>query len=257
MYTNKSYMDTTTEKQLRLANQDRIAQNSLLVFATVLSIVVSTPVYSQFTDLPEDAKTIDIGVSGNGNIKTLTLTTVLPINNINGWAGFFGSRVSGEEGIISELIKLHVEGGIQYKDMEFEAFSDFERNITDGTALLAQVGGTIQPKQYKKGTFSITANFGYFVETFQPFEDFTLRRFDPTSFRWLVSSILDWQQLNTEITFTPEVGFKNYRLCAEPAYTLDLTTRLGLRLSGTLTYNSALLTDNIRYNYLSILRFTL
>lgn len=250
-------MDTIKGERITYVHHKIFKAIFLLLSVVLLSIFVSIPVYGQFTDLPEDAKTIDIGVSGNGVVQTLTLTTVLPIGNINGWAGFFGARVSGEEGVISEVIKLHIESGIQIKKIEFEAFSDLERNITDGSALTAQVGGTIESGKYKKGSLVITTDIGYFLETIQPFEDFTMRKFDPTSFRWLVSSTVDWKKLNTELTFTPEIGFKNYRFCAEPAVTFDLTARLGLRLSGTLTYNSEPLTDNLKYNYLSILRFTL
>lgn len=250
-------MNRVEGDQVGFAHQKRFKKRCLIVFVVFLSIIFPKLSYSQFTDLPEDAKTVDIGVSGNRVSQTLTLTTVLPIENINGWAGFFGARVSGEEGVISEIVKIHIEGKVQINKLELEAFSDLERNITDGSALTAQVGGTIQPGKYEKGSFSISANFGYFLETIQPFEDFTIRQFDPTSFRWLVTSTVDWQKLNTELTFTPEIRFKNYRFCAEPAVTFDITTRLGLRLSGTITYNSAPLTDNLNYNYLSILRITL
>ncbi|MCE2402488.1 hypothetical protein J4G08_16590 [Candidatus Poribacteria bacterium] len=250
-------MDTINDKRIEFAHKKRFRKICLIVFVVFSSIVFSIPSFSQFTDLPEDKKTVDLGVSGNGILQTFSLTTVLPISNINGWAGFFGSRAAGEEGVISEIIKLHIEGGIPINKVEFEIFSYLERNITDGTALTAQVGGSIELEKYKKGSLIISANFGYFLETIQPLENLSVRQFDPTSFRWLISSTVDWQKLNTELTFTPEIGFKNYRFCAEPTFTFDITTRLGLRLSGTFTYNSAPLTENLKYNYQSILRITL
>ena len=229
----------------------------LILFVVLLLIVFSMPAYSQFTDLPKNVKFVDIGVTGNGVVQTLSLTSVFPLSNINGWVGFFGSRVSGEEGVISEMFKFHIEGEIEVKKYVFEVFSYFERNITDGNALTAQLGGVIEPGKYEKGSLSVSSNFGYFIENIQPFDNFAIRRFDPTSFRWLISSCIDWKKLNTELTYTPEIGFKNYRLCAEPVVSFDLTTRLELRLSGSLTYNSVPLTDNIKYNYMSILRITL
>ncbi len=250
-------MHYVTETQVGLSRLDCVLKKSILAFIVFLLFFISLPVYGQFTDLPEDQNTVDIGVTGDSNHRTVTLTAVVPVTNINGWAGFFGSRSSGENGVHSEIVKLHVESIINVKELELEAFSYFERNLMDGSALTAQVGGTIQPGEYKKGSLSISANFGYFLETIRPFEELKIRQFDPTAFRWLVSSTLDWNKINTELTFTPEIGFKNYRICAEPAVTFDLSDRFGFRVSGTVTYNSEPLTDNLQYIYLSILRITL
>ena len=250
-------MHYITKTQVGLSRFNCVLNKCLLTCVILFLFFISLTVYGQFTDLPEDQKTVDIGITGNSTHRTVTLTAVVPVTNINGWAGFFGSRSSGEDGVHSEIVKLHIESIIDIKILEVEAFSYFERNLLDGSALTAQVGGTIQPGEYKKGSLSISTNFGYFLETIRPFEELKVRQFDPTAFRWLVSSTLDWNKINTELTFTPELGFKNYRICAEPAVTIDLSNRLGFRVSGTVTYNSEPLTDNLQYVYLSILRITL
>ncbi len=229
----------------------------ILLFAGILSIIHADPSYSQFTKLPKSTKLIDFGVAGNGISQTLSLTTVFPINKIDGWVGFYGSRVSGQEGVISETFKFHIEREEKVKKVDIEMFGHFEHNVTAGTALTAQVGGTIEPSNYKKDSFSVSTEIGYFLETIQPFENLAFKDFDPTSFRWIVSSTVDWRKLNAEVTFTPEIGFKDYRLCVEPTLTVDLSEQFGLRFSGTINYNSAPLTENLEYNYLSILRITL
>ncbi len=220
-------------------------------------MLISLPAYSQFADLPTDAKTVDFGISGDGASQTLSLTGVLPFKNINGWGGIFSSRASGEEGVLSEIVKLHIQGGMRINKFGIEAFTDFERNISKGSALTSQIGSYIRPGIYEKNTLRISGGIGYFIENIQPYKNLTIKKFDPTSFRWLAFSSIGWKKLNTVLKFTPEVGFKNYRFSAEPAVTFELTTRLGLRLSGSLTYNSAPLTDNLHYKYLSILRVTL
>ena len=200
---------------------------------------------------------MDIGISGEDASQTLSLTAVLPFNNINGWGGVFGARTSGEDGVLSEIFKVRFQGGMRINKFGIEAFTDLERNISKGSALTSQIGSYIRPGIYEKGTLRISGGIGYFIENIQPHKDLTIRKFDPTSFRWLAFSSVGWQKLNTVLKFTPEVGFKNYRFSAEPALTFNLTTRFGLRLSGSLTYNSAPLTDNLHYKYLSILRVTL
>ncbi len=228
-----------------------------LILVLLILFSVTIPTYSQFADLPTEAKTVDFGISGDGASQTLTLTAVVPFKNINGWGGIFGSRASGEEGVLSEIIKVHIQGGMRLNKFGIEAFTDLERNISQGTALTSQFGSYIRPGIYKNGTLRISGGIGYFIENIQPYKDLTLRKFDPTSFRWLAFSSIGWKKLNTVLKFTPEVGFKNYRFSAEPAVTVSLTTRLGLRLSGSLSYNSAPITDNLHYKYLSIFRLTL
>ena len=229
----------------------------LFTFIALLCIYNAIPAYSQFADLPTDTKTMDFGLSGDGASQTLSLTAVVPFKNINGWGGIFGSRASGEEGVHSEIIKAHIQGGMRINKLGIEAFTDLERNISQGSALTSQIGSYIRPGIYEKGTLRISGGIGYFIENIQPRRGLTIRKFDPTSFRWLAFSSIGWKKLNVLLKFTPEVGFKNYRFSAEPAITFNLTDRLGLRLSGSLAYNSEPLTENFNYKYLSILRITL
>ncbi len=228
-----------------------------IAFALLFIIFFIFPAFCQFADLPTDAKTVDFGISGDIGSQTLSLTAVLPLKNINGWSGIFGSRASDDDGVDSEIVKIHIQGGMRINKFGIEAFTDLERNISKGSALTSQIGSYIRPGIYENGALRISGGVGYFIENIQPHKDLTIRKFDPTSFRWLAFSSIGWRKLNTVLKFTPEVGFKNYRFSAEPALTFDLTTRLGLRLSGSLTYNSAPLTENLHYKYLSILRVTL
>ena len=240
------YSDSTQLKRLFL----------LLVGATCL-IFQTTPVYAQFADLPHDAKTVDIGINGDGASQTLSLTAVVPFRKINGWAGIFGSRAAGEEGVLSETVKAHAQGGFRIRTFGIEAFTDLERDIIKGSALTSQIGIYIRPAIYENAELRISGGIGGFIENIQPLEDIDLRQLDPTTFRWLAFSSIGWRKLNTQLKFTPEIGFKNYKFSAEPAITFTISTRLGLRLSGAMTYNSEPLTENWHYKYLSILRFTL
>ena len=228
-----------------------------LVLTCIFSIFITLPSFSQFADLPTDAKTVDFGISGDGASQTLSLTAVVPFKNINGWGGIFGSRASSDEGVLSEIIKMRFQGGMRVNKIGIEAFTDLERNISKGSALTSQLGGYIRPGIYEKGTLRISGGIGYFIENIQPHINLTIRKFDPTSFRWLAFSSIGWKKLNAVLKFTPEVGFKNYRFSAEPAVTANLTSRLGIRVSGSMTYNSAPITENFNYKYLSILRITL
>ncbi|MCG9127266.1 hypothetical protein JT359_06640 [Candidatus Poribacteria bacterium] len=228
-----------------------------IIVIVLLSIVSVLPVYSQFADLPQDSKTLDLGIAGDDALQTITLTAVVPFKNINGWAGVYGSRGSGKEGVITEIAKGRIQGGMRIRSYGIEVFTDLERNISQGTALTVQIGGYIRPGIYEKGNLRISGGLGYFLENIQPYKDLTVRRFDPTSFRWLAFSSIGWRKLNISMKFTPQVGFQNFQYLVEPALTFNLTSRLGLRLSGSLSYNSEPLTENLHHKYLTIFRFKL
>ena len=229
----------------------------IIAIAVLFSIIFPLPVYCQFADLPQDAKTVDIGVNGDGASQTLSLTAVVPFRRLNGWVGVFGSRASGEGEVHSEILKARAQGGFRIDTFGIEVFTDLERNITKGSALTSQIGGYIRPAIYERGTLRVSGGIGAFLENIQPQKDLVLKRFDPTTFRWLAFSSVGWRKLNTVLKFTPEIGFKNFKFSAEPAITFSLTNRLGLRLSGSVTYNSEPLTEKWHYKYLSIMRITL
>ena len=235
----------------------RIRKLRTLSAAVLFSIFWIIPAYCQFADLPHDAKTVDLGVNGDGAAQTLSITAVVPLRRLNGWIGIFSSRASGKAGVLSEIVKARSQGGFRIGTFGIEGFTDLERDITKGTALTSQIGSYIRPAIYEKGTLRISGGIGCFLENIQPHKDLVLKKFDPTTFRWLAFSSIGWRKLNTQLKFTPEIGFKNYKFSAEPAITFSLSTRLGLRLSGSVTYNSEPLTENWHYKYLSILRVTL
>ena len=235
----------------------RIRKVCMFPIVVFFLMVYTVPVYCQFADLPQDAKTVDIGVNGDGASQTLSLTAVVPLRRVNGWAGVFGSRASGEEEVLSEIVKAHIQGGFRIGTFGIEAFTDLERNITKGSALTSQIGSYIRPAIYEKGTLRVSGGIGAFLENIQPHKNLVLRKFDPTTFRWLVFSSMGWRQLNTVLKFAPEVGFKNFKFSAEPAITFSLSNRLRLRLSGSMTYNSEPLIEKWHYKYLSTFRVTL
>ena len=250
-------MESLIDELVPYTENISIRKLGIHLIAVIFLILYATPTYSQFADLPQDAKTIDIGVNGDGASQTLSLTAVIPFRRMNGWAGVFGSRASGEGEVLSEIIKARTQGGFRIGTFGIEGFTDLERNITKGSALTSQIGSYIRPAIYEKGTLRISGGIGVFLENIQPHKDLVLRKFDPTTFRWLAFSSIGWQKFNTVLKFTPEIGFKNFKFSAEPAITFSLTNQLGLRLSGSATYNSKPLTEKWHYKYLTILRVTL
>ncbi len=61
----------------------QLRRSLLLLVGTICLIFQTTPVYSQFADLPRDVKTVDIGVNGDGASQTLSLTAVVPVRKVN------------------------------------------------------------------------------------------------------------------------------------------------------------------------------
>ncbi len=200
----------------------------VLFFST---FIFASSCFCQFADLPQDAKTVDIGFSGDDALQTLTLTSVMPLKNINGWAGVFGSRGTGKEGVITEIAKGRIQGGVRIKTFGIELFTDFERNISKGTALTFQIGSYIRPGIYENGTLRISGGIGYFLENVQPHKNLTIKKFDPTQFRWLGFTSIGWENLNVSMKYSPEVGFRNFKYSAEPAFSIYCDVNLAFRVT--------------------------
>ena len=164
-----------------LQESTRLGRLSLLLVGVTCLILRTIPAYCQFADLPQDTKTVDIGVNGGRASQTLSLTAVVPLRRINGWTGIFGSRASGEEGVLSEIVKARAQGGFRIGTFGIEGFTDLERDITKGTALTSQIGSYIRPAIYEKGTLRVSGGIGCFLENIQPHKDLVLTRFDPTT----------------------------------------------------------------------------
>ncbi len=110
----------------------RISKLHILLIAVLFSIFYALPVYCQFADLPEDAKTVDIGVNGDGASQTFSLTAVVPIRRLNGWVGVFGSRASSEGEVLSEIAKARAQGGFRIGTFGIEGFTDLELTSSKG-----------------------------------------------------------------------------------------------------------------------------
>ena len=155
-------MESLTEILALHPERTRVGKLGTFVVLVLLSMLYAMPTYSQFADLPQDAKTVDIGVNGDGASQTLSLTAVVPLRQINGWAGVFGSRASGEGEVLSEIVKARTQGGFRIGTFGIEGFTDLERNITKGSALTSQIGTYVRPAIYEKGTLRVSGGIGRF-----------------------------------------------------------------------------------------------
>ena len=125
---HSSNMKNRIDKQFLKNRSVKYNELCKIGFTLIFSICYVIPAYSQFADLPTDAKTVDFGISGDIGSQTLSLTAVLPLKNINGWSGIFGSRASDDDGVDSEIVKIHIQGGMRINKFGIEAFTDLERN---------------------------------------------------------------------------------------------------------------------------------
>ena len=130
---------------------ERIGIQKLYMFPIVVLVLMvwKVPAYSQFADLPHDAKTVNIGVNGDGASQTLSLTAVVPRRRVNGWTDVFGSRTSGQEEVLSEIVKARIQGGFRIGTFGIEAFTDLDGILPKGVPSHPKLG-VISVRQFMK-----------------------------------------------------------------------------------------------------------
>lgn len=82
-------MKNITEALALSIENPRTSKLLTLLIAAFFLTLYAMPADCQFADLPQDAKTVDIGVNGDGASQTFSLTAVIPFRRLNGWAGVF------------------------------------------------------------------------------------------------------------------------------------------------------------------------
>ena len=131
----------------------------------ITAILIAIPAYAQFADIPHDKTTLNIGMAFNNYDRSISGTFVQPVKKINGWGGI--SYIDMGE---TRTINAHIQGGLRYKGVGIEAFTDFERIthiLSSGTEpeTTTQVGGFLRPGIYKKGNIRLSGGFGNFLKT--------------------------------------------------------------------------------------------
>ena len=212
------------------------------ILMIVLLLICSTA-FAQFADIPLDAKSVSVGLSGDSESASKSVTGILPLKNLNGWVGVHGLQSTTGGEVLSEYLKAHLQGGFRYQGLGIEAFVDGERNLVAGTAFQTQVGVFIRPGIYKRSGFRVSGGFGNFLENTQAREELGLGTTDPTVVRWLAFASIGWQGFSTVIKSTPHIQFKDFQFAAEPAVTYELADNISLGLQGRVAYDSNPLTD--------------
>ena len=72
---------------------------------------LSREVPAFYGDIATDRASFTLGVAGQNQNQITSLTTVQPIQQVNGWGGLYLSRQVAENTVIAETLNAHLQGG--------------------------------------------------------------------------------------------------------------------------------------------------
>ena len=230
----------------------------LLVVISSLILLLFTshnPSSAQFDDIPHEEITVDLGLAGDRGSQSNSLTAVLPISAVNGWAGVHALKTTATGEVLSEVVKAHLQGGYRFGTLGLEMFVDAERNLIQGTDLTTAVGYFVRPGIYERNGWQISGGAGNFVENTNARDELGLTDADGSVIRWLAFSSLDYRGITTLIKATPISDLSDFQLEISPAVKFELKSNISLGISASWEYDSDPITEhNTHISYLTVLR---
>ena len=208
-----------------------------------LLIVLLFPIagYSQFADIPSDQTAVDIGLAGDRASQSHSVTAVVPIKGIDGWVGLYTMQTVADGDAVSELLKGHLQGGVNVGGADVQGFLDAERDKVRGTALQTQVGYFVRFAKFSLADWTVSSGAGNFIESVQAREELDVDDGDPT-IRYLVFASAKYNNFALLAKYSPDLHFRDNQLTIEPAFSLQLATNLAFTLRARIGYYAQSLT---------------
>ena len=227
----------------------------LLIFAVAL---IPTVVNAQFEDKPTGDLIVDVGLSQDALSSTRLLTAIVPITDDGStWAGFHYDQNIAEDVVVSEYVRSRLQGEFTYRDIGIAAYFDVERNKRLGISLQPSLGWFLRPGVYDNGTVRVSGGLGTFVVNTQVREELGLDIADPTVLRLLGFASLEFYGVSALVSLTPKVNLDDFQLSVEPKYTIEVSDRFSVGLSGRLGYVTDPITDtNLDWSWSAIGRIS-
>ena len=85
------------------------------LFLTLLCVLCVSAVnaYGFYGDQATDRESFTLGISGQNANQVVSMTTLFPLQAVNGWAGLYASRQTADEMTVSETLNGHIQGGFK------------------------------------------------------------------------------------------------------------------------------------------------
>ena len=214
------------------------------LFSVVAVLLFTCSSIAQFTDLPGDAVTVDIAVSGDRGSQSHSLTAVVPVKAVEGWAGLYGLQTVVGGQVVSEIGRARIQGGTTAYGVGIQAFVDLERNHVKGTDLTKQVGYFLRFGIHEYGAATLSGGVGNFIEEVTAREDLGLEDEDAVV-RWLAFVSVDVWGIDTLIKITPDWSLTDFQITAEPTWSTKLKENLDFRARATIERCSKSLTGRL------------
>lgn len=98
------------------------------IVTLTLFLVAIVSVFGYYADVDASKQSFSLGITGQDEYQTLALTSVLPLEKLNGALFTYGSRQSKGTDITAQTLNARIEAGIPLNKWELQAYSDVTRD---------------------------------------------------------------------------------------------------------------------------------
>ena len=207
----------------------RFVFTMLMVFVFVMSS------FAQFADLPPDEITVDLLVSGDRNSQSHSLTSVLPIATVEGWAGVYARQTVVDGSVVSEVVLARLQGGGTVEGIGIQAFVEGERDHVKGIDFASRLGYFLRFGVHEFDGLVVSGGAGNFIESVAVREELGIED-DDSIVRWMIFTSLDYRGWATLLKFTPNLHFADRQVSVESAIGIQVKENVDVRFRGSLGY---------------------
>ena len=227
-------------------------RNIMILMATLL-ILFPIQAFSQddvFKDEDKDTRHVSLGVSGGGDVSSLSVAAVVPFETekYEGWVGGFTQQTSKGTEIQSATRNFHSEAGYKITSkLNANVFADMLSDHIRGISQQFQTGFFFSYDLIDEEDFEVTLGAGNYAQDKKARTDLELTDMDPTSIHTLIYAKIDYEGIFTVLRLAPEIDLSNFNAELRPKVSKQLADGFDLGISGVFGYDSQPLADKYFY----------
>ena len=134
----------------------------IVVAVMVLFFLSGSVADAYYADINPEKRSVALGVSGQDETQTLSVTIMEPAESINGLFAMYVGRQSKGVDIVSEVFNGRVEAGIPVSGWQFQVYGDATRDYLRAIRLHLEGGYFVETPVYQRYGFDWSAGIGNF-----------------------------------------------------------------------------------------------
>ena len=217
----------------------------ILVIATAMLLFGTTGGFAFLADTDVTHNSVAIGLSGQNEESTVSVTGVKALENINGYVAGFGARQTADEAVQSETIIGRLQGGFNVNVIKVRGYVEGTRDLVQDINLKIESGYFLESPSYTWNSIEFSAGAGNFVERRDLDDAIGRDAADATVNVGAIAFVTaELGHFSSVARFKPRLDGDDFAAEIAFAFSKDLSPRVSLQFTALGQYDTASVVDS-------------